>query len=555
MSGAGLDEALLLARTVRHLHPSQLAHRVRLRAQGAVLARVGPRLAAGLRRPVPARPGWPGGFAALDGRLPAGCPGPEANAEWRFTFLCEERQLLPGPDWEQAAADRLWRFHLHGFEWAWAFVGHPDRAWASSRLRRLWRSWRSASPFGRGDAWAPYVASLRAWALCGTYAPLVAGSEDDADLVDDLALHAGFLRAHLEQDVGGNHLVKNLKALIGLGVLLDDDAMITTATARLARQLGRQVLGDGGHYERSPSYHCQVLGDLIDVHELLAAAGRPAVEGLGAAVAAMRAWLGAMLLPDGDVPLFNDCTPVGPDRLRLLGPGPPPAGRLAVLAPSGYVVVRTGRLHLVADVGPPCPPELPAHAHADCLGFELAVDGRRLVVDTGTSTYRPGARRSYERSTAAHSTVEVDGEDQTEVWGTFRAARRASPRVEHAAEVDGVVTVTASHDGYERLAGRPRHRRTWTVSDQELEVGDAVTGAGAHDVVARLVLAPGTDVEPAGDGRFRVAGVDVTLTGGAVGVHPVEVARGFGDLRVAHCLALSGAGPLPQRFVTRFVRR
>ena len=89
-----------------------------------------------------------------------------------------------------------------------------------------------------------------------------------------------------------------------------------------------------------------------------------------------------------------------------------------MLQPSGYVVMRPGpRLHLVADVGPPCPPELPAHAHADCLSFELAVDGQRTVVDTGTSTYAPGERRQYERSTRAHNTVEVDGADQSEVWG------------------------------------------------------------------------------------------------------------------------------------------
>ena len=31
----------------------------------------------------------------------------------------------------------------------------------------------------------------------------------------ELAAHAGFLRRHLESDVGGNHLVKNLKALTG----------------------------------------------------------------------------------------------------------------------------------------------------------------------------------------------------------------------------------------------------------------------------------------------------------------------------------------------------
>ena len=32
----------------------------------------------------------------------------------------------------------------------------------------------------------------------------------------------------------------------------------------LTAQLAMQVLPDGGHYERAPAYHCQVLADLID---------------------------------------------------------------------------------------------------------------------------------------------------------------------------------------------------------------------------------------------------------------------------------------------------
>ncbi|MGH9179942.1 MAG: heparinase II/III domain-containing protein [Acidimicrobiales bacterium] len=487
---------------------------------------------------------------ALDARAVPRCPEAEVNAAGRFSFLGEERWLGDEPDWDQSGAERLWRFHLHGFEWAWAFAAHRDRPWASHHLRRLWRSWHDATTVGRGDAWSPFVASLRAWALCGTHA-LFAGTGDEDDLVDCMSVHAGYLRAHLELDVGGNHLVKNLKALVGLGVFLGDAAVVEATTRRLRHQLDRQVLPDGGHYERSPSYHAQVLGDLVDISGLLAAGGGPQVEGLPTAIASMRGWLGAMLMTDGDVPLFNDCTLVGADRLAALAPAPAPAEPLTVLQPSGYVVVRTGRLHLVADVGLPCPPELPAHAHADCLSFELAVDGRRLVVDTGTSTYRAGPRRAYERSTAAHSTVEVGGADQTEVWGVFRAARRAVPRLEQATLDDGAAVMVASHGGYERLPGRPRHRRTWRVSDTWVEIVDDVTGGAAHRAVARLVLAAGTEVEPLGDGRFRAGPAVVSLTGGTAGVEAVEVARGFGDLRPATSLTLSADGPLPRRLVTR----
>ena len=176
----------------------------------------------------------------------------------------------------------------------------------------LWRSWEGSVPFGRGDEWSPYVASLRAWALCGTSGRLVAGSDLQPDIDVSLARHARFLRWHVEHDVGGNHLLKNLKALIGLGMFLGDDGLSRMAGKELHRQIAVQILSDGGHYERSPSYHCQVLGDLIDIAGLPAAGVHPAVPGLVAAIDAMRAGLGLVLMPDGDVPLFNDCVLVGP---------------------------------------------------------------------------------------------------------------------------------------------------------------------------------------------------------------------------------------------------
>ncbi len=555
MTRAGLDHPLLLARTVRHLRPAQIAHRGRLRAQKAVLARFPGALAKRLRRPLPLRPGWPQGFLPLDGRLATGCPDAEANAKGRFRFLSEERDLGLPADWGQAAATQLWRYHLHYFEWAWSFVDHPNRAWASAQLRRLWRSWREATTFGRWDAWSPYVASLRAWALCGVFGPLVGGTDDEADYLADLALHAGFVRANLELDVGGNHLVKNLKALVGLGVFLNDEALVRAGTDRLRGQLTVQVLADGGHFERSPSYHCQVLGDLLDVRDLLADAGRPPVEGIDEAVSSMRTWLGAMLMPDGDVPLFNDCTLVGRRRLELLEPAPPPDQALTVLAPSGYAVVRPeARLHLVADVGPPCPPELPAHAHADCLSFELAVDGRRVIVDTGTSTYTAGPRRDYERSTAAHNTVEVDGHDQTEVWGAFRAGRRATPCLERAEEHDGSVVVQASHDGYQHLPGHPRHRRTWTASPGRIQIADEVTGGGHHAVKASLFLAPDVTAQPVGETEVRVGPVRVAFGGGEVSNQTTEVASAFGRLERTHCLTVISSGALPLRLVTTVSR-
>jgi uncharacterized heparinase superfamily protein len=509
-----MQRSLLVLRTARHMTISQILHRIRLRAA----LRLGPvleRTTVWGGNPSGAMAGWPEGFRALDAGLDHG--DPTAMAKGRFAFLGDERDLGEPADWLQLGADRLWRFHLHYFEWAWALDASSDLASARQTFAELWRSWRGSTDRSHRDAWSPYVASLRAWLLCDVHPNLIAGSPIEADVSEALWDHARFIRTHLELDVGGNHLLKNLKALVGLGVFLGESDLVELADRHVKRQLPVQIMPDGGHFERSPSYHCQVLGDLLDVRELLAASGRPKWDDLDQAISRMRRWLGAVLAPDGSVPLVNDSVPVSRDRLARLQPDPTEADALTVLASTGYVVVRPEQgTQLLIDVGDPCPDELPAHAHADCLSFLLWVHGEEWIVDTGTSTYEPGPRREYERSTTAHNTVEIDGLSQTEVWGTFRAARRARGRLELVESANGSVEVVASHDGYRRLPSSPVHRRRWVIRPGQVRIIDSIERGAGHQIVGRL--------------HFTAAGssrVDVQPPRGRVSWRSEERACGF----------------------------
>jgi hypothetical protein len=229
----------------------------------------------------------------------------------------------------------------------------------------------------------------------------------------------------------------------------------------------------------------------------------------------MRRWLGAVLTPDGRVPLLNDGYPVDRELIAALRPGPIPDSPLLVLPDTGLVRAEVGGWHLLADVGPPCPPSLPAHAHADTFGCLVHVDKVPLLVDTGTSTYEPGPVRRRERSTAAHSTVQVDGVDSTEVWGVFRAGRRARVSGLGVHADAARITCEAVHDGFRGLRGRPLHHRRWSLTSGELKVEDLVTGRGHHEIVIRWQLAAGSTVRvadrsaliagPAGDFSVTVA--------------------------------------------------
>jgi uncharacterized heparinase superfamily protein len=510
----------VLGRTVVQLRPTQLAHRARLRAQQAGLRRFPEAGRLILPGPEPADAvGWPDAARPMDALTPGCWPSLAEMRTGKITLLGLTREL----GWEQCEAPRLWRFHLHYWDWAWGLATDQDRLAARALFARLWRSWQESAEYGRGDAWHPYPAALRAWSWSGLHRALVAGSDIEPDFVAGLAVHTAFLRRHLEYDVGGNHLIKELKALVGLAVFFADERLLRLGLHKLTRQLTRQVLPDGGHYERAPAYHCQVLADLIDLADLLRAAGRTPAGEIDTAIVRMRSWLGAVLTPDGRVPLLNDGYPVDRELIAALRPEPIPDSPLLVLPETGLVRAAVGDWHLLADVGAPCPPSLPAHAHADTFGCLVHVDEVPLLIDTGTSTYEAGPVRRFERSTAAHSTVQVDGADSTEVWGVFRAGRRA--RVSGLAfHADAArVTCEAVHDGFRGLRGRPLHHRRWSLTSDELQVEDLVTGRGRHEIVIRWQLAAGSTVRIA-DGMAFVTGPAGAFAVTVMATAPVRLA-------------------------------
>jgi len=342
--------------------------------------------------------------------------------------------------------------------------------------RRRAEAWIDASPPRASAAWHPYVVSTRlsAWVAACTLAPGLVTSRI-AESANRQLLH---LRRNIEDDILGNHVLRNAKALVLAGSALGEPSAVAQGLALLERELPEQVLSDGGHYERSPAYHRLVLLDLIELAPF--APVREAVE-------RMTSFAAASARPDGAPALFNDG---GLDIAPVLDLPEPQRG-VDVREETGYVFVRNGPIWLAFDCGMPSPAFLPAHAHADVLSFQLWVDGEAVVVDPGTSTYEPGPVRDAERGTEAHSTVAVNG-DQFRLWGAFRSGPLPSVRLLEATE--GVLS------GEVRQAPGVVHRRTLRLGAGRLDVEDRIEGHGAAAIVSSIPLA--------GGGRIDVAARD-----------------------------------------------
>ncbi|MGH8258487.1 MAG: alginate lyase family protein, partial [Steroidobacteraceae bacterium] len=150
-------------------------------------------------------------------------------------------------------------------------------------------------------------------------------------------------------------------------------------------------------------------------------------------------------------------------------------------------------VRIVADAGPLGYLSIAAHGHADALAFTLSVAGLPILIDPGTfSYYGAPSWRHYFRGTSAHSTVTIDGEDQSSYRGSFLWLEHARASVE-AHDLSGPMqSLTASHDGYTRLADPVRHQRTWRylMGKRRLIVIDELLCRGAHAAAIHWHFAP-----------------------------------------------------------------
>lgn len=454
-----------LWRTLRHLRAAQVIHRLWYRARlpyfRTVLAssRLGEETAA----PVLAPP-----FA----------PGNDVNGRLILTGRIKLVGLVgPVTGWAEPGLPLLWRFTLHYFEWLADLRALGDGG--REPARALVAHWLARFEHFDPVAWHPYPLSLRLVSWLAHAQFLRQGA--DAGFVEAFhrSLHrqARHLERVWERDVGGNHLIKNLKAAIIAAACLPGHRVgLVTAWKALEYEIGRQILPDGCHYERSPSYHFQVLGDLEDLAAL--SAQPPAF--LTEAIGRMRPAAVFFVMAPGLLAQFNDGTADGP-AVPLEGPLP------SALPDAGYWRLEAGAARLLVDCGPCCPNDLPAHAHADTLSFELYDGNYPLVVNCGTYAYQDAEWRNRFRGTAFHSTLSVDEGDSAEVYGGFRLGRRpGSFKVEYS---NG--WFSGEFDGWSRLG--LTHGRTLSLEEGRLEGTDEVTAlppGSSHQLTVRFHLHP-----------------------------------------------------------------
>ena len=428
----------------------------------------------------------------------------------------------------------------------------------AERLLSVVDDWIGANPVEVGVNWTVAMeAALRvvswAWAWHFLHGSPALTEARQRVWLESVWRHARFVLENLEHtERSGNHLLADALGLVHAGTAFPFFAEAAAWRGRgfalLWSELPRQVYPDGVDYEGSTSYHRFVLELLLDARLLATRSGVSVPPGVDDRLTRMVAFSRAVAGPEGAGPMLGDAddgfvwrfhpragddhraavalgalaleTPrdegeLPPEVLWLGGPdgcrrldGAPRGLPLPTSAftHGGVFVLGDALSRGVVDCGHlgMGPGGHGGHGHLDTLSLVLWAGGQPLLVDPGTFTYTGDLewRRAF-RGTAAHNTLRVDGAEQAEMTGPWTLDNRCQPTLHRWLVEDERVLFDGSHSGFERLPGRPRHRRQiLLVRGRGWLIVDLIEGRGRHVIERFWHFAPGELVLGTNEARF-----------------------------------------------------
>ncbi|EDM69070.1 hypothetical protein PE36_06277 [Moritella sp. PE36] len=405
-------------------------------------------------------------------------------------FLNHRADIKDKASWNNDNEAKLWLYNLHYFDDLCALDSNKRTA---SQLKFIQR-WIDENPPAVGNGWEPYPTSLR---IVNWIKSFLGHISPEQHILDSLAQQADFLSQDLETHILGNHLFVNAKALIFSGLYFDcgnAKSWLNTGLAIYNRELKEQVLNDGGNFELTPMYHAIMLVDLLDLINIFKTypnkVSQQVIKNTHSAILKMLQWLKVMSHNDGEISFFNDSVfGIAPSNNTIYGYASVLGFKtltqkyevnnikLIDLTDSGYVIVKSKDMSLIADLAAIGPDYIPGHAHADTLSFELSLGTQRIFVNSGISGYGLSEERLRQRQTKAHNTVSVDDLNSSQVWSGFRVAKRATLRNRVVGEVNrNAVSFSAEHDGFKKQGVNCIHNRKWTVTYNSLDIIDHLEG-------------------------------------------------------------------------------
>ena len=446
----------------------------------------------------------------------------------------------------------LWELNRlgHLLTLARAHVVTGDERFSKECIAQV-QSWAQQNPYGRGINWTCAMeVALRVMNLLATFELIKGSVHFDADALQlFLKLfhqHGTYICKNLEFShlSTSNHYLSDVAGLLWMGVMLpefvDSEYFYDLGLGELLSEMDKQVLPDGADFESSTGYHRYAL-ELFLYSFILCKQNDIEIEDkYWAKLRLMLEYMKGYLRPDGLAPLIGDsdsgqvlplCRRQADEHAYVLAIGASmfPDAQFAIQkievpcellwllgqegvtrfrnlpvtsAPAscafpeaGTYVMRKDDLYLCFITSGAGLNGRGSHGHNDALSIEVSARKRAFIIDAGTYVYTADLeQRHLFRSTAYHSTVKIDGEEQNSTLESvpFVIGDETRPRVLQWQTNELGDKVVAEHSGYARLSSPVMHRRTVVFDKVESwwSIEDEFFGDGDHDYEVRFHFAP-----------------------------------------------------------------
>ncbi len=485
---------------------------------------------------------------------------PVSGAQWPLDYHSEVSVVRTDGD-----VRVLWELNRlgHLITLGHAFALSNEEAFAEETFAQI-ESWNNQNPNDFGPNWSCAMeVALRAMNLLAAF-QLVRRARclSEARLQMMLSLfeqHGEYIRSHLEFSyiATSNHYLTDVVGLLWLGICLPElepaKEWQSFGLREMLREMDKQVLADGAHYESSTGYHRFVLELFLFSFMLSHSNSIEIDDRYWQKLRLMLDYTRAYLRPDGNAPLIGDTDsgqvmPIvrraANDHSYLLAIGAslfnepgfkvearPPEEMFWILgqdamqafesldrvcptslgfAEAGIYVQRKDDLYLLFNASGIGLKGRGAHGHNDALSVEVSVCGVSFLSDPGTFVYTGDCgQRQLFRSTGYHSTVEVDGAEQNtiDVETPFRMADEARPRVLRWETAEDHDVVVAEHYGDRKLPKGPiTHRRaiSFAKGERYWVIEDALTGSGTHLFRFCFHIAPNLETTKSQDSLVEI---------------------------------------------------
>ena len=460
--------------------------------------------------------------------------------------------------------------HLLGSQNAEQFITHLQ-------------SWHEQNPYARGPNWSCAMeVALRAINVLAAFERIRKSPDLDPNallfVLRVMQQHGKYIRDNLEFShiATSNHYLSDVTGLLWLGVILpelrDAQSWRNFGLTEMLREMDKQILADGADFESSTGYHRFACELFLYSFALCREHKIEIPDRYWQKLRQMLGYIKAYLRPDGFAPLIGDTdggqvlpfqTRTADDHAYLLEIGAEvfndpdlklPEQTSKAFPDAGIYIMRNADCYLCFNASGAGINGRGSHGHNDALSIEISARGRAFIVDPGTYIYTGDLQMRHAfRSTAYHSTVQIDREEQSTVDlnTPFVIGNEAQPRVLEWQSNENYDKVVAEHYGYRRLKSPVTHRRTVTFNKAECSwlIDDEFFGSGEHEFEAWFHFNDGLQLEVRGEEiKASDKKLDVGLVIGSLNLDQApslvnqHVSRDYGDIResVSACWRVSG---------------